>query len=271
MPACLLNDMKSCSASLLLLTVSLAACQVAWADNPPGISPLLNSDARPSDTWQVSASPYAWASGIRGKVGQFGAPPVRLDSSFGKVMSSLDVAFMGAVEARHGRFSILGDVMYGQLSGHGSTPYGLLSKRADVKTKSFTGFLGGGYSMIENEHGHLDVVGGGRLWYASTKLSLDGGVLNGKSRKDSATWVDAVAGLRGRYALNDNWYLTGWGLVGAGQAKLDWDVTGAVGYQFKSKLSAVLGYRAMGVDFKRNGFVYNVVQQGPIVGLAYRF
>jgi len=33
----------------------------------------------------------------------------------------------------------------------------------------------------------------------------------------------------------------------------------------------MLGYRALGVNFNRNGFVYNVVQQGPIVGLAYQF
>ncbi|MNT73437.1 hypothetical protein D3C72_2121400 [compost metagenome] len=100
---------------------------------------------------------------------------------------------------------------------------------------------------------------------------MKGGALDGKSRSDSATWIDAVAGLRGQYALSEHWYLTGWGVIGAGEAKLDWDATAALGYQFKSDLSVVLGYRALGVNFRRNGFVYDVIQQGPIVGLAYQF
>jgi len=48
-------------------------------------------------------------------------------------------------------------------------------------------------------------------------------------------------------------------------------VTAALGYQFESNLSAMLGYRALGVNYDRNGFVYNVIQQGPILGFAYRF
>ncbi len=125
--------------------------------------------------------------------------------------------------------------------------------------------------MYESDRGHLDVIGGGRLWYASTTIFLKGRVIGGKSQSDSATWVDVVAGLRGQYALNERWYLTGGGVIGAGEAKLDWDATAALGYQFKSNLSAVLGYRALGVNFNRNGFVYNVIQQGPIAGLAYQF
>ena len=105
----------------------------------------------------------------------------------------------------------------------------------------------------------------------STKLSLKGGALDGRGERDSATWIDAVAGLRGQYALSENWYLTGWGVIGAGQARLDWDATAAIAYQFGSNFSAVLGYRALGVDFHRNGFVYDVVQQGPILGLSYQF
>ena len=158
-----------------------------------------------------------------------------------------------------------------RLSGGGNSQYGVLSRKVDISSETFSGFLGAGYSVLEGDRGHLDVIGGGRLWHASTTISLKGGVLGGKRRSDSATWIDAVAGLRGQYALNDHWYLSGWGVIGAGQSRLDWDATAAIGYQFKSNLSAMLGYRALGVNFNRNGFVYNVVQQGPIVGLAYQF
>ncbi len=265
--------MKLCFTPLILLSALAGTCNVSFADSTLPISPLLQKDSgdAAADTWRVSVSPYVWASGIKGKVGQFGQPPAKLNSSFSDIVSETDLAFMGAAEARYQRFSLVADVMYGQLSGGGSTQYGVLSRKVDISSKTFTGFLGAGYSVLESDRGHLDVIGGGRLWHASTTISLKGGVLGGTRRSDSATWIDAVAGVRGQYALNDHWYLTGWGVIGAGQARLDWDATAAIGYQFKSNLSAVLGYRALGVNFNRNGFVYNVVQQGPIVGLAYQF
>lgn len=263
--------MKSFFAALIAPSLALGLCQAAFADGALPISPLMDKSSRSAAQWQFNASPYAWASGIRGTVGQFGQPATRLDSSFSDVMSELDLAFMGAMEARYQRFSLVADVMYAQLSAGGSIGRGVLGRRVDVTSKSFSGFFGAGYEVLGGDQGHLDVIGGGRLWYASTRLSVKGGLLDGRGERDSATWIDAVAGLRGQYALSDHWYLTGWGVVGAGQAKLDWDATAALAYQFKSDLAAVLGYRALGVNFNRNGFVYNVIQQGPILGLSYRF
>jgi hypothetical protein len=60
-------------------------------------------------------------------------------------------------------------------------------------------------------------------------------------------------------------------LVGAGQADLDWDVAANLGYQFTDRISAVAGYRALGVDYNQDGFVFDVVQQGPILGMVFRF
>lgn len=78
-------------------------------------------------------------------------------------------------------------------------------------------------------------------------------------------------GVRGRYFLTDSLYLSAWGLVGAGQADLDWDLAAGVGYEFNDRISAVAGYRALGVDYSNEGFVFDVVQQGPILGLVLRF
>ncbi|CAB3634736.1 hypothetical protein [Achromobacter pestifer] len=265
------NALKLVATPLIALGMAFGLSDVALAQNSLPISPLMSKQPESSASWRVSASPYAWASGISGKVGQFGQPPARLDSRFSDIISDVDLAFMGAIEARYDRFSLVGDVMYGQLSAGGDTPYGVLSRRVDIKTTSFSGFFGAGYGVLEGDKGHLDVIGGGRLWHASTKLSLKGGALDGRSERDGATWIDAVAGLRGQYAVGENWYLTGWGVIGAGQAKLDWDATAALAYQFKSNFSAVLGYRALGVNYNRNGFVYDVIQHGPILGLSYQF
>ncbi|MEK1890527.1 MAG: hypothetical protein AAAB35_23775 [Phyllobacterium sp.] len=44
-----------------------------------------------------------------------------------------------------------------------------------------------------------------------------------------------------------------------------------IGYQFNDTVSAVAGYRALGVDYSDAGFVFNVVQQGPILGVVLHF
>ena len=86
------------------------------------------------------------------------------------------------------------------------------------------------------------------------------------------TWADPIGGLKARVSITPQLYLTSWGLIGGGvSADLVWDVMGAVGYQFTDSFSAVVGYRAAGVDYENDGFVYDTVQQGPIIGAVFRF
>jgi hypothetical protein len=75
----------------------------------------------------------------------------------------------------------------------------------------------------------LDVVAGVRLWSVGTTLSFNGGRLDGRDADDKATWVDGMVGLRGKYFMTPEWYLSGWALAGAGGADVDWDVAGVVG------------------------------------------
>ena len=96
--------------------------------------------------------------------------------------------------------------------------------------------------------------------------------MGGRSFSDGATWVDGLVGVRGNYSFTPQFYLTGWALVGAGEADIDWDVAGGVGYRINDRFSATLGYRALGVDYSNDdGFLFDVVQQGPIMGLTIRF
>ncbi|MET2827831.1 hypothetical protein [Mesorhizobium shangrilense] len=255
----------------IALGVLCANQGLAQAADPIPFSPPATNDTVEPEQWHFAASPYFWAAGISGTTGQFGLPPVKMESDFSSILKDIDFSFMGIAEARYERYSLFSDIIYAKVSTGGSTPYGVLSTSVDVTSETFSGFFGGGYSVLQDGKNHLDVIGGARLWYASTEISFKGGLFDGVEKRDGATWVDAVGGIRGQYFLTDNVYLTGWGVVGAGQAKIDWDVAGAIGYQFKDNLSAVAGYRALGVNYNRNGFVYDVVQSGPILGLLYKF
>lgn len=222
--------------------------------------------------WTIAVSPYVWAAGMSGEVASFGLPAVKVDAGFGDILEHLDFGIMASGEARKGPYSFFGDVSYVKLSSVAGTPEGVLASTVGVSAEKFAGLFGAGYSLLQNSSGHLDVAGGLRAWSVHTDLSFSGGILGGVSKSDGATWVDAMAGLRGDYSITDHIYLTGWGLVGAGGADLDWDVAAGLGYRFNDRISSVLGYRALGVNYDNNdGFVFNVIQHGPILKLVVRF
>lgn len=223
------------------------------------------------DGWRFAVSSYFWAAGLSGDTAQFGTPPVHLDLEFGDILSDLDFAAMTIGEARNGRYSVFADVMYTKTSSDGGTPLGIVAKSVGVTSETFAGLVGGGYSILQDGRGYLDVVAGARLWYVNTDLSFSGGVLDGADFNDNAAWVDGMAGVRAKYSLTDRVYASGWGLIGAGGADIDWDVAAILGYDFNERISAVAGYRALGVDYSNDEFLFDVVQQGPILGMVLRF
>ncbi|QQF02446.1 hypothetical protein [Sinorhizobium meliloti] len=251
-----------------VLTALIANAAVA-AD----VSPLLVGEPQPAEVeegWTFSVAPYFWIAGLSGDTAQFGLPTVHIDSSFSDIFGNLDFAFMAAGEARYDRFSVIGDVIYTKLSADAETSLGILVSDVDVTSESFSGLLGLGYAVLDGPDGHLDVVGGIKLWSVETTISLSG-LLGRREASDSATWVDGVVGLRGKYSFTPEIYLTGWGLVGGGGADIDWDVALGIGYDFNDRVSAIAGYRALGVDYSDDGFLFDTVQQGPILGLAIKF
>lgn len=255
---------------LAVATVLLLSSTAHAADVSPLITPQPAPEEEVKD-WSFTASPYFWGASLSGKTSQFGLPIVKIDSSFSDILENLDFAFMAAAEFRYERFSVIGDFMYTKISSDADTPFGVLAKEVDVQSETVAGLLGAGYAIIDGPQGHLDVVGGIRVWSVDTTISFNGGFLDGRERSDGATWVDGMAGLRGKYMITPEWFVSGWGLVGTGGADIDWDVAANIGYQINDTFSAVAGYRALGVDYRKDGFVFDTVQQGPILGLTVKF
>ncbi|WP_255448236.1 hypothetical protein [Serratia sp. SRS-8-S-2018] len=223
------------------------------------------------EEWQFTFSSYVWGAGIRGDVGHRSTGTQFMKTDFADIARSLDVALMGMGEARKGPYSLLADLMFIDTTTRNDLPSGAPASRLKVDNRTVSGFLGGGYTLLEVGTGRLDIIGGSRIWYSSTSLSFQEGGADGVGGSDRATWVDGIAGLRGHYALTPSVWLSAWGLAGGGQARLDWDAAALVGWTFMPGFSAVAGYRAMGVDYRHDGFVYDVSQQGPLVGMSGRF
>lgn len=263
--------MKICTVRTL---AAIVTCLVTGTVMATDIHSPMTPEVQQTPTeggWTFSFAPYFWAAGLSGETAQFGLPAVDVDASFSDIFDHLEFGAMAIGEARNGRYSIFADVMYTKISGQAGTPRGVLATDVELTSETFAGLLGAGYSVIDSDVARLDLVAGLRLWSVENELSFHGGVLDGRTRSDQATWVDGLAGFRGTYSFTPEIYLTGWGFVGAGGADLDWDVAAAIGYRFNDSISAIAGYRALGVDYSNDGFVFDVTQQGPMLGLSVRF
>lgn len=223
--------------------------------------------------WTFTGAAYLWASGIEGESGIFGFPPQDVDLSFGDVLENLDVAFMGLGEARNGPLSIGLDFSYARLGTNVGTPFGIAAADVDVTATTLmaTGVVG--YALVETGNAHLDAIAGARVWSVSTDFDFNGGALGGTSADDGATWVDPLVGAKFKADLGENFYVSGWGMIGGFGVGSDlmWDAMGGLGYDWSESLSLFAGYRAVSVDYSKDGFVYDVVQQGPIVAGVFRF
>lgn len=245
------------------------ASPAAAADMLPATAPVPAQ--QDPDKLSISFSPYLWIAGITGDTAVLGLPTVHSDESFGDILKDIDFGFMGAGEARYGNFSVLTDISYARITSGSATPRGVFADRVNLKQETFSAMLGVGYTILEDEQGRLDAVSGAKIWWTETTISFSGGPLGGTSARDEAIWVDGLAGFRGVYSITPEIYLTGWGYIGAGGADLDWDVMAGIGYKWKESISAIAGYRALGVNYSNGSLTNDIVEHGPIFGLVFHF
>ena len=141
-------------------------------------------------------------------------------------------AAMGLAEARRGNFSFVVDTMYLNLQQGVTVPgFGAYSG-ASARTQSVQVTVIGLYTVAEGSAGRIELGGGIRGWWFDTELTLDPGLLPGRSVGSSTSWVDPVLSARGVLRLNDQWAITAYGDVGGF----------GVGSQFTSQAFATIGY-----------------------------
>lgn len=257
--------------------VTVAACLALglWAGGPVAAADLETAmpvvSEEPVPEWSIDVTPYFWMAGLSGTAAAFGAPPSNVDMSFSDILDGLHMSVMVFSEVRRGRFSLSTDFLYISMSTGATTPFQTLVSKIGLDSQTLEASAFAGYSVIDNERLRLDVLAGPRLWYVSNKLSFKGGLLGGRTFDDSATWVDAMGGARARFAVTDKLGVTGMALAGGGGSDFGWDLLGALSYNIGDRFSAKIGYRAVGVDYDRNGFEYDMTIHGPVIGATLHF
>lgn len=86
-------------------------------------------------------------------------------------------------------------------------------------------------------------------------------------------WFDPYVGFRARYNLNEKFYLTAKadiGGFGVG-SDLTWTAEAALGWKVMRNLYSEIGYRAIGVDYEKDGLTYDMITHGPQMTLGITF
>ncbi len=173
---------------------------------------------------------------------------------------------MGAVELRYNRFVFPIDVMWIKLSDDKGIPIedDTVSIKAKINQTIVTPKVG--YRFIDREKLKIDAVYGLRYWHLENDLNLQPTQPLG-SFSDSANWVDAVGGGKIEALLTPKVMVTILGDAGTGNAKLDYQVAGLLGYRLNRKFILQAGYRYMFVNYRpQSTFIYDMAESGVVLG-----
>ncbi|WP_157961718.1 hypothetical protein [Acuticoccus kandeliae] len=259
--------------ALLIVALGLSSLPAQAADLVVSGVPTTVEERASDREWSFGIAPYFWGAGLSGDIAQFGLPAISVDASFSDIWDSLDFGAMAVTEFRFRRFGVFTDLVYVKLSGAKATEESILADSVSLNTQTLTFTIAPEYRAIETDKASLDVMAGARVWSVDTDLRFRGGVLDGVSANDGDTWVDPLIGIKGRYDFTDRFFVTGWGMIGGFgvSSEFMWDAWGGLGYQISNNFSAVVGYRGMGVDYKDDGFKYDIIEHGPVIGGILRF
>lgn len=226
--------------------------------------------------WEFSVTPYFWAAGLEGDIAAFpNLPAAEVDLSFGDVFEELDGAIMVKAEAQRGRLGLIMDVGYVKTDSS--------TDDVTIRDPRFTGVTLGNelltatlvaaWRAVDEEQYSIDFLGGVRFSKVSPDLALIVRDAVVRRANPDESWFDPVIGARTSVQLSPRWSLSAYGDVGGFgmSSDLTYQALGAVSYAFNDRWALSAGWRHYAVDYEEDGFVYDVTQSGPIMGVTFRW
>lgn len=253
----------------LIAFISLAACVQAGTEPAPTPPPVTTAPS--SGDWWFRVAPYGWLTAIDGDVG-VGPLSSPVDISMSDILDSVDMTYMAVIEAGYGRWSLGVDVTYAKLS-QDIAGGGFLfdSFRIEQKQWMLTPILA--YRAVETETYHMDVFAGTRTTILDVELTgrfAHGGEATAGRDTD---WTDPIVGIRGQAALSEKFFFRYYGDIGGFgvSSDLTWQTFAGIGYKISDNIGVAAGYRALGIDYSKDGLSIDTLTHGPVIGLEVRF
>jgi hypothetical protein len=281
------------------------------ADIPSMPTKVIAAPVTVIDPWTFSVTPYFWTSSLKGSSTVKGRT-TDIDVSFIDILEHTKIpkdliGFMAFFEARNGRFSLFGDVLYMKvgLNGDMTRSRGVDAFNASVgasagfKVEMVIAEAAAAYELAKwgssatpGSGTAIDLYGGARGWWqkADASLALSGTVNFGDlslnadrtlTASGSVGWIDPLVGarLRHQFAPGMNLMVSGdVGGFGVG-SKFTWQALATVNYDFYVRKnvtwSGMVGYKALHVDYSQgtglSHYEYDMTMHGPIFGINARF
>ncbi len=238
------------------------------------VAALVTGPAAAQDTggWTFQTSLYGWVPSLSTTIGTpFGDFETEANGS--SALDDLDMAFMGTLEARKGKWGFIGDLLYVDLSSETDSPFDrrFRSGTLDTKTTAFSGYAV--YRTYESDRAIIDAGAGFRAF----DVSLDLGLQSADSRpsysaSDSATWAVPLVAVRMILPLSESWFATAF--VDGGMTSSDtstWQAFGSVGYRFDERWSSQIGWRYMNIQKEIGSLDTTLDLSGLLIGVSAHF
>ena len=247
--------------------------------------------AQSSQGWQFDASLYLYlpSAGGQTRFGDAGSGNEAVVDT-AKLLDSLNATFMGSFEARRGVWGGFTDIVYIEFDASKSGNRGLTiggvplpadaSASTDYNLKGTAWTVAGLYRVVPDRFSPVDVFAGARLldfkqtfsWQLSGNVGAFPLPGRGGTREATVHNVDAIVGVKGRFALgaNKKWFVPYYLDVGTGNSDLTWQVTAGLGYSLPW-LDVVGSWRYLDYHMKSGRPFERLYFNGPAVAAVFRW
>lgn len=189
---------------------------------------------------------------------------------FADALANLDFAFMGAVGASNGQWSVLLDYLRYDLS-FGRTPQGPLIGAINTSLTAQMLNLYAGYRVGDRAVWQIDLLAGLRWFDMDSRLSVLPAPPGG-SNAVSDSWITPLVGPCARARLAERWRVTGFlDYGGFGSDQETWQALLTADFAVNDRWTLRAGYRLVSFDSAENGTLFRFRQSGPILGATFRF
>lgn len=240
-------------------------------------SAVLPTTAGADEQWEFRITPYLWFAGIKGDASTIpGAPVAPVEVSASDALKDTEASYMGIFEVMKGRHAGFIDYLYSDVESETTVvpdPINLTLKSVSKSTIASAGYA---YKFFDQGRASAQAFLGARYWKVDTSLEFGGGLglLAGRNIRNTESWVDPMIGIRGTTALGGtNFFVTG--ILGAGGFGVGsdhfYDASLHLGYQWSKLIGTTLGYRLFDVKYEDGSFLYDVRQDGWLLGISFAF
>lgn len=210
---------------------------------------------------QYAITPTIWGTGMDGTVG-LGAFGGQVGEGLGELEPNGALRF----EAKGPVWTLRAEITVG------GNEHDLENTAGTLDADMMTAELVSGWQFSETS----ELIFGARYYQSESELSFALPVPGGGGQntfESDQSWVDPLIGIHYGGELARYWTYHFRLDVGGFGLGSDLAINSRIefGYQFNDSVSLQLGYRALDVDHDNNAYLYDILQQGPEIGLRFAF